>query len=295
MYRVFKMNIEFSLDSLDIKKLVSDKKAFSDFVYTPIEDVVNELTHRWEDISLENRVNAYLNSDIPGPLINGYKAIIFRHICTSSYEVDRYINSAKQLGLDLVFGEYHQDKFTSNNMIKYCLGKIPLHAGVGRNGGAKISYENIFDFNFSDGKKFSSIRTDWGQSLISFHHELFFNRYPNIDASKFYDASAWFERNGAMSKYYYNKFLALFIRNGVLFENFSINDKEERRFTIEYFLPAFIRVFKELSVKPLIVDLAPMDIDGDIYWLSHKAVELEYIEKKRKLGYNYRYGTEHVS
>jgi hypothetical protein len=133
--------------------------------------------------------------------------------------------------------------------------------------------------DLANGKPISSVRTQWGQGLVDFHRELFLLRYPKYKKDVFFDISKWFKNNGGNAKDYYKKFMALFIRNGILFENFML-DYEEMQFTKDYFLPAFFKVYEDLGLKPLIVALSPTDIEGDQFWMCHPPEILEHVDRK---------------
>jgi hypothetical protein len=58
-----------------------------------------------------------------------------------------------------------------------------------------------------------------------------------------------------------------------------INEKESF-FTREIFLPAFIHVYEETGLKPLIVALEPTDTEDDEYWISYLHEEKSFIAEK---------------
>jgi len=202
-----------------------------------------------------------------------------RDIYTPNFETHRFISAADALDLTPVFGEYSSDKFTSNNLSKYYLGKIAFHFGFGKKNGAKIKYKNIIDFNKANGKPLSSITTHWNQNLVDFHRELFLLKYPQFTDEFFFDISKWLTKNGGNAKFFYNKFLALFVRHGILFENFML-EKEELKFTKEYFLPAFFKAWEDLGEKPIIIALAPTEVEGDLFWFYYPPEFLKNIEDK---------------
>ena len=59
--------------------------------------------------------------------------------------------------------------------------------------------------------------------------------------------------------------MALFIQNGILFENYLLND-EEMNFTKQIVIPAFLEIEKHFKFKPLIVRLLPSKSESELYW-----------------------------
>ncbi len=260
-----------------IEELVNNRTKFNEVIYTNIEDAIAEINRRATDKELEKKVHEFLNGDIPKQFDTEFRAAIFRHLCTPNYELHRFINIVDALDWKPIFFTYEEDKFTSNNFTKYYLGKMAFHLGHGKKGGAKMEYRNIIDFNKSNGKKIKEVTTVWGNNLVDFHHTLFEKMFTGFN-SHIFNASEWFHRNGGSAKDYYQKFLSLFIRNGILFENFML-DESEKDFTETVFLPSFFACWKMFGVKPLIVALEPTDIEGDHFWLSYPHHIKEKIEK----------------
>lgn len=260
-----------------IEKLVSDRKAFNDFVYTPVEEAVKELKRRWEDDSVK------INVDVPVPLQKTPRAIFYVSLVTPNQELIRFMSICRLLELPVLFFEHLSDKFTSNNEWKKFLGKMSFFGGWGKKGGAKMERLNVIDFNSFNGKNINEIKTLWGEDLINFHHGLLKNKYSDIGES-IYDASGWLIKHGPGPQNYYDAFLELLIKHGIEFENFYL-DKKELSFTKEVFLPALIRVRKKFGLKPLIVALEPTEIEGDEFWYSHPYDHKEIVlEKMKKIG-----------
>ncbi len=267
---------------IDIETLVKDRNAFNNFVYMPLNEALVEIKRRSADKGLEKKILAYLENDLPPAFKSGFRAVMCRNAATLNYEISRFVNIVDALEWDPVIVEYNDDKFTLNNTSKYFLGRMGFHFGFGKKGGVKTKFRNIIEFTKNDGQKIKEVRTLWGQPLMDFHHELFFERYPHLKKEILFDASEWFRRHGDNAKEYYKKLLALFIQNGILFENFLLekDQKEEFKFTNDYFLPAFIEVSKKIGVKPLIVALEPTDIEGDFFWLYNPADVLKKVDMK---------------
>ena len=281
---------EFSSPSIshnfekEIEALVLDKKAFSDFIYTPLDEAIVELQSRQSDVEIKAYINKFLAAGVPEVFSRKRCMVLFRQIATPNYEVRRFVSIVDALGSEFktLFFEYLEDKFTDNNEWKYSLCKMSFFSGKGKKGGSKIERINIIDFNTFKGKKFSEITTYWGQKLGDFHRELTRQVYSHFENDSFYDASGWFAKSGGSAKEYYTHFLRLFLQNGILFENFMINEKE-LSFTKEVFLPAFMKILKDTGKKPLIVALEPTDIEGDEFWMCHPHTSVEYVKSKFNL------------
>ncbi len=273
------MESEITPDSL-----VADRKLFNAFVYTPLDQAIDELDRRSTDPRLEKYIEDALPFAIPEVLKNKKAAILFRQLATPNYEVRRFLSIIDVVGdLEPFFWEYHADKFTSNNSMKYALGKMGFYSGKGKKGGTKMKYEKVLDFISADGQKISEVKTLWGQPLTEFHRELFEKSYRSIEPERFIDVSEWVSSLGGAAKDYYKILLLFFVRHAILFENFMLEEATERSFTKDVFLPAFLEVERITGYKPLIVALEPTDIEGDDFWESHPAESHEHIKNKAGL------------
>lgn len=255
--------------------LVSNHKAFDAFVYTPVREALCELKKRWEDKSI------IIDVDIPLCLKDGFKAIHYVSLVSPNYQIRKYINVAKVSNLEPIILEQRKDKFTSNNEWKHSLGQLRFYSKVNKKGEAIIEHVTIIDFPQYDGKPIPDVLTVWGQSLIGFHHELFFKTFPSLTGN-IHDISDWVQKFGDTPREYYSAFLFLLIKHGIQFENFMIDEKE-LWFTREIFLPAFIEVYRKTGLKPLIVALEPTDIEGEEFWVSYPREEKFLILEKLRL------------
>lgn len=271
----------FDLDNIDLGELIEDKKVFSEFVYTPLSEALRESQKRWRDKQLAKKMDGYFGGNIPQPLIDGFKAVLFRQLFTPNYELRRFMKTIHDANITPLLLEYHDDKFASNNPLKHALGKMKFQHNLDNDSKGKIETRNIINFNESGGKKIKAVQTTWNQSLINFHHELLFSAFPN--SSKYlFDASSWFHSIGGKAKDYYSRYTALFVRNGILFENFVL-EGNELRFIKEIFLPSFIEVWKETGKKPMIVSLLPIDTQNALFWMSHPAETLKVMKGKNSV------------
>jgi hypothetical protein len=266
---------------IQIEGLMSDRKKFNDFVYTSFKEAISELNNRQDHSKLGEYTDNFLDKHAPEIMRGKKSMVLFRHIATPNYEIRRFLIAADALEvLHPIIFEYTADKFTNRNDWKYSLGRISLHKGTNKKGEQIFECKNVIDFNQCNNKPIHSINTHWNQSLVDFHHEIFTKGYPTLKNNVF-DLSSWLHEFGSSAKDYYKPFLTLFLKNGILFENFLLEGKE-LSFTKEIILPTLIEIAKETGHKPLIVALEPTEIEGDQFWLAHPYQEKEFIEGKMK-------------
>jgi hypothetical protein len=255
------MSVTSDINNVQIDDLVADREAFNEFVYTPISQALKELRER------QNNKEIQQPDDLPDPVKKGAKAVLFRQLMTPNHEVLRFLGVVDALGIDPLLFEYLDDKFTSNNDWKYYLGRKAYFKGMNSINQPMIDCVSIVDFAKFDGKKIRDVQTLWGEPLVDFHHRVLHSKSP-LYSNLIYDGSEWLKEKGEGAKDYYKRFLQFFIKNGILFENFLLDDKE-KKFNSEVFLPAFIAVYKMYGVKPLIAPLEPTEIEGSDFWMYH--------------------------
>jgi hypothetical protein len=266
-----------------IEFLCSNHGEFNKFIYTPVEEAIKELDSRLNNTKLDKYTEKVLaGNNIPEIMKNRKSMVLFRHVATLNYEVRRFIIAADALDeLYPIIFEYTADKFNNRNDWKFSLGKISLSNGVNKKKEQMFECKNIIDTNGSNNKQICSINTHWNQPLVDFHHEIFTKGFPHLK-DNIYDLSNWLHKFGPTAKEYYKPFFTLFLKHGILFENFLLNG-DELEFTKKVILPIILEIIKETGVKPLIVALEPTDIEGDKFWLSHPSHEKEFIEGKMKV------------
>lgn len=267
-----------------MEDIYSSREKFSDYLYTPWEKALSLLREREQDTELQKYVNNTLPHGLPEVMGGKKSMVLFRHIATPNYEVNRFIIAADSLGEELqpLILEYTQDKFNNRSDGKYYLGKIPFYKGRNRRGESLLEYQVIVDFNESSNKPLNSVTTHWGQSLVDFHHELFEETFTFFKDIK-YDLSEWLKLSGGTAKDYYKSFLKLFLKDGVLFENFYIDESQkEFAFNRDIVIPAFKEIYEESGHKPLIVPLEPTHMEGDLFWFAHPLERKEHINRKIK-------------
>jgi len=253
-------------------------------IYTPLSVAKKEIWKRWDDKELRKKVGEFLGGDIPKFLKDSPKAYFPRHVVSPNFDFLRFLKKVNCAEIDFVCPEYRKDKFVSKNKSKYHLCKMFFHDGKGKNGGHKISTLRIVDFQKSEGKRFEEIKTIWGENFLDFHHRILGSLVPDIE-NKVFDISSWFKKNGEKPEKFYSKFLALFIRNGILFENFLLN-KDESEFTEKIVLKSFQELQNKLGVKPLIVHLLPHGNEDDKCWLCYPSFVKDIIKNSNVITKN---------
>jgi hypothetical protein len=267
------------MNSQELDSLISDKQAFDSYLYTPLEEALSELDRRSQNMELAKYVASQLPHGIPEPLQGKKNLILFRHIATPNYEISRFMGVADIFpDFNTVILEYLDDRFLDRNENKYFLGKLRFQKGLSKDG--QPIYENsvLINFNESNNKPISSLLTKWGERLVDFHHDMFKKRFP-IFSNSYYDLSSWLHMYGGSAKDYYKPFLTLLLKDGILFENMLVNQKEEA-IVRDVILPAFHEIEQESGFKPLIVPLAPTDMEADDFWHSHPYASKEFLEGK---------------
>lgn len=255
------------------RELVSSRQAFNTLVYTPLSKIESEIKDRAKD----KKLNAYIGSelvDVP-QCFSVPRAVLSRSVATYNYEMIRFLDIVKDLDtLTPLVWEYHKDTFTPNvNKLKHNIGKLTIE----KRSKNQVAKQTIVDFNVANGKKFSDLRTVWGDNFIDFHHSTFPNK---IDL---HDATDWYKAHGAAVEKYYKKKLILFLRHGVMFENFLLKDTSENPFITDIFLPAFQEIERETGHKPLITVLEHPEDEGLDHWMHYEEKILTLVKDKLSL------------
>lgn len=274
--------VHLSADEIkkQVEALTSDPAAFYSFVYTPLNEAITEIERRRQDKSLQ------IDSGIGAPFDRDddkIRAVLFRNVTTPNHETRRFIDIVSVLDkLKPVFLEYTTDKFTNRNECKFSLAKLPFYKGKNKNDEPIFEYKKILDINKSNCQPINTIKTDWGQGLVDFHHNLFLECFPEFGCNVF-DFSSWVKKNGNSAKEYYKIFLSLFLKQGILFENFLLKDAE-RTFTKEVVLPAIIEIMAKTGLKPMIVILDPVETETEYFWQAHPIESRQYVETQAEGG-----------
>ena len=239
-----------------------------DSLYTEPRMALWELQQRRKEVALKNFVHKHLGA-FAGKILEEFnrpRAVLFRQIASPTHETIRFLKLAKQMKLKPLILEYYEDKFVSaENRSKRALCKMPIYQYTGLDGRDMVEYETVCDFNISTGKKFKEVVCLNGEQLIPFHHRLFRIGTGLNPKTYSFDASHWFKSVGKNAGEYYEHLFALFIRDGILFENF-IPLRSESAFTKKIVLPAFEKLISTYGVKPLIIRLLSDNEEMRRFW-----------------------------
>jgi hypothetical protein len=250
-----------------------------DDIYTPLEEAKKELEKRWNDKELRGKVEKLLGGDIPKFFKDEPRVAYVRDIISPNNEFFYFWDTAKDTNIKPVLIEYSVGKFVAKNINKYHLCRMYFHHGVGKHGGNKIECTNVVNFNTMEGKKLKKIETLWGENFIDFHHDLLGKSAPEVNPDDIVDFSRWFDKHKKMTKHWYLHYLALFVCYGILFENFILANGE-KEFTEKKILPSLRALVKKLGVKPLIVPIAPVESENNLYWWLYPGHIKEHVDRK---------------
>ena len=235
-------------------------------LFTPPDEAIQIIKDRRCDLSLVNRVSEFLNHDVLDEF-SGSSPVFYlpRHLATPSFETLYAIEFAKSFEVDLVVGEDSRGTFVTNNELKLPLGKLPIEKGKDKNSNSIIENLTVIDISVSQGKPMSEIITHYGMNLPEFHSHLMRPLVGKGVATV--DEADWIDRNSREDILgQYKKSLALTCVNTIMLEWYTPN---ERQFSTEVFEPAFNFVCQKIGVRPLVVELLPVERDAERNWNSY--------------------------
>ncbi len=250
--------------------LAKAQKYLNNLLLTPHEAIA-ELEHRQKDINLRKKINEYHNNDIP-PYLSGEPALyLARHIATPNFETLRFIHLIGSLGYKVIISQDSRGLFVSQNLIKRALCKLPICKRITQKDdkvNELYEYNNIIDFQLSDGKPFEEITTTWNEPLMDFHQRLFGEF--GIHDIYFPDDASWIDRHhrGNLAEHY-KDLLSLFVTHGVFFENYNLDDEHEIEFVEEILKPACEHVENTFGYKPIIAQIFPTEMESYLFWISY--------------------------
>ena len=241
-------------------------------IYTPLDEAKKEIQKRWKDKELEKKVDEFLTGNIPEIIKKEPKAICTFHVATPNWAFFHFWEVSEKAHLKPVVFEYLEDLFITTNFDKVSLAKMVFYHGKNDKGDMIKSHEHIIHLDGRhEKKKIKEIETLWGENFVDFHHRALKTFYENVEV---HDGSDWYHKMGKNPSEYYKYVFALYIRNGILFENYLLTNKE-KKFTEEIILPAFEFVWKKFGVKPLVVPIEPQnEADGKHWWCYPEFIKI---------------------
>ncbi|MDX2166523.1 MAG: hypothetical protein SF182_05645 [Deltaproteobacteria bacterium] len=229
-----------------------------DDFYTPLDVALRELRRRRTDPHLAAELAAFHRRHPPDFLPAAPCLILVRAVASPDFELGEFARQAAASGVAPLCLELRRDRFVSFNRDKYCRGKLTFRWGTHLRGLRAV------DFHRHDGRRFEQIPTVAGEPLREFHHALLAAAYPALLAHT-RDGSLWLHA-ARVDAPPYLPLLGLAIRDGILMENFSVNDAEERRLTETRVLPAFAALQARFGLRPLVAPVVPPAREDEAHW-----------------------------
>ncbi len=249
-----------------------------DEIYTPIEEAKKEIQRRWEDKELEKSINDFLQGNIPKSFQDEPRAVYADHLATPNWFFFNFYEKSQLIGLKPIVLEHLEDIFITTNFTKASMAKMIFYHGKDHHDNMVTSYHKIIDLSGkNEKKKINELLTIWNENFVDFHHRAVNEFYEDIE---FYNSSDWFFKFGVKAVDYYKYLLVLFLRNGVLFENYMLANRKEERFVNDIVIPAFKFIQEKFGVKPLIVPLIPRDEETNKYWWYYPESIKNLIDRK---------------
>lgn len=232
-------------------------------VYTPLAAAVDELRRRRADPALWRRVRAFQAALPPHFLPRAPSLIMVRSIFSPDRECGAFARLAAASGLPPLCAELGGDRFVSFNPGKYGRGRMIFGSGLRRRG------LRLIDFHRYDGRPINEIRTRSEQPLLAVHHALLSHAHPEL-ATRRLDCTPWATAASRIAPRYLH-LLGLALVDGILAENFAVNDREERRLFEQRVLPSLRRALELFGVRPLIVPVVAPELEDDPGWAEYPA------------------------
>ncbi len=251
-----------------------------DNIYVSLDEARNELKKRWADVGLRKRVEEELGENFMPQFKSRPRGVSFRQLCSPDNGFTFFYQCAKYVGTQPLILEYHGDIFVSFNEEKKGLGRLRLTLADS----SRITAD-IMNFHNNEKRKLDECILKTGEKLVDFHKNLFkISKYQIA----FLENTKYLNKIGHAIDYYYYIYLH-FICHGVLFETYSVEEREgeEIGFTNNIILPTIKKVEAKLGLNPLIIRAYPenQSDEEDFYWWSYQPnindYLIEYAKKNR--------------
>lgn len=246
-------------------------------IYVSLDEAREEVKKRWNDVELRKKIEDELGNNFMLQFKNEPRALLNRHLCSPDNGFILFFQCAKYIGISPLASEYQNDIFIHLNEEKKGLGRLRVFL----KDGAKATID-IMDFHANEKKKLKDVVLKNGEKLLDFHHNLF-----EIDNCKLemYENSAWFHGLYPPSNFYYYLLLH-FVAHGVLFETFSLEERErgEAKFIEDVVNPSIEKIKNKFGLKPLVVRSYPENQtdEEDFYWWSYPSNVNDFVIKYSK-------------
>ena len=253
-------------------------------IYTPLADAVVELRRR----------RAIFNGNTPGskwlppcfPADHQGGAFLFRFIATPCFETLRFLELAGGCGLTPVIGEYHRDKYAPCNPIKRALVKLGFVMGKESENDPLPLVEHFkIVGRHPNSQPLCDMRTRWKQSLVAFLHEMFSSMLNGERHPILAEYSQHYADAGARPAAYYSDLLRVAIADGILFEDFLL-DETEWCFTRDVVLPAVNEVTARFGLRPLIVRITSPEEEASPHWYWYSGDLMQFLYSKTSINHH---------
>jgi hypothetical protein len=242
-------------------------------IYVSLAEARALIKERWANESLRKKVEYRLSGNLIPELAEKPRAVLWRSLPSPDNGFTFFLQAAHWIGLEPFLPSYIQDNFVTVNDEKKGLARLSLTSIDG----AKVTAD-ILDWKTNEGLPIDEVRIRSGETLADFHLGLFDMAGYSVETR---DLSEWWKRRKPAHNYYYY-YLQHFIAHGILFE--AVLEGEDARhdeFTNSVIYPNLERIQSEYGLKPLIVQLYPLDQtpEEDFYWFSYPPHVNDYLVK----------------
>jgi hypothetical protein len=233
-----------------------------DVLYTPLDEALAQLHQRRVNANLRATVAEFHRAKPPTFLRNELCAFFVRYIVSPSREFEHFVSTVRASGLPPHCIEFTEDLFSPRNPDKCRLCRPLFEVRPNHFSSLRILPPR------AERRRLCDLLVTNGMTLPAFHRVLLQQAFPEFE-HHVQDFSQWFS-TACREQHYYLRYLALFICDGILFENFLADDPEELHFVRERVLPSFAKAIELFGVKPLIVPLLPCETECDERWRSYR-------------------------
>jgi len=252
-------------------------------IYLSLDEAREELKKRWNNVELRKKIEKELGDKFMPKFSVAPRGVSFKQIFPAENGSNFFYQCAKYVGSEPLVIEYHDDIFTHLNEEKKGYGRLRVISDDNFKGTV-----DIMDFHAAEKKPLGDIKIKTGERLVDFHHNLL--KMSGYDVEIF-ENSKWFHSIGKAKDYYYY-FLLHFVAHGVLFETFSLDEREkgEKDFVDSIICKNVERISKKFGLKPIVVRSYPENQtdEEDFYWWCYPLNINNYIldyAKKNKLAF----------